>query len=138
MVGVHLEYDLAAEKHFKGRLEKMAGLDATIWLDELGALAESQQRRRLSEEKETPDGGAWKAWTTTYVKTRHAGHSMLENEGNLIDSIDYFVSGGKALIGSSLVYAARQHADRPYLGFSEENIAEIGVALDGFMERALA
>jgi len=149
MVGIRFEYDLKEEAILQERLNKLAGLDVQKdFLGDLGALVESQTRRRLSEEKESPDGVAWVEWSDQYANTRHSGHSLLEGEGDLIDSIDNFVENNAVSIGSPLVYAAIQHAggeevgkdipERPYLGLSEDNKKEISGALESFIEGALS
>ncbi|MFB1078141.1 phage virion morphogenesis protein, partial [Photobacterium damselae] len=36
-------------------------------LDALGAVVESQTRRRIADEKESPDGQAWPDWSQAYA-----------------------------------------------------------------------
>ncbi|MBB4302350.1 phage gpG-like protein [Rhodobium orientis] len=119
-------------------------------LDTIGRLVQEQTRRRITSEKTSPDGAAWKE---NYART-----PILEQSGALADSIDYAVDGSSVMIGSGLVYAAihqfggvikPRYGDalkfwfqvganvdfviakqvtmpaRPYLGVSEDNKAEI-------------
>ncbi len=148
MVGVHFDYNLKDEERFQARLNALSTMNTSGLLGILGALIETQTRRRLSEEKESPSGKAWPEWSDSYKEKRHGGHSLLENEGNLIDSIDYFVEGQSVHIGSNLVYAAHHQLggeevgtkvpQRTFLGLSKENKEEIYAALDDFMERAVS
>ena len=55
--------------------------------------------------KESPDGEPWAEWSDVHAATRHAGQSLLQGEGDLLDSIQYEISGGEIRIGSPLVYA---------------------------------
>jgi len=77
-------------------------------LETIGAVAESQTRRRISDEKTAPDGTPWQAWSAGYAKTRHGNQSLLQGDGGLLDSIEYQVNGSHVHIGSSLAYAAAQ------------------------------
>lgn len=89
------------------RLDAYAGLiDHNHIVTIVGAVVESQIRRRISDEKTSPDGKAWKAWKPDYAATRHSGHSLLQGEGDYLDSIFYEVSGDTAQVGSDLEYAA--------------------------------
>lgn len=74
-------------------------------LESIGAVVERQTRRRISDEKRAPDGGAWAPWTEEYKKTRHGNQSLLEGEGALHDSIEYQVQRNSVRVGSALVYA---------------------------------
>lgn len=74
-------------------------------LESIGSVAESQTRRRISEEKTAPDGTPWQDWSDGYEKTRHGNQSLLQGDGGLLDSIQFYVSGNKVHVGSSLAYA---------------------------------
>lgn len=74
-------------------------------LDTIGAVAESQTRRRIADEKTAPDGSPWAPWSSAYAATRHGNQSLLQGEGDLLDSIEYQVERGKVRIGSALAYA---------------------------------
>lgn len=82
-------------------------------LDTLGAVVESQTRRRIADEKTAPDGSPWPDWSDDYAKSRHGNQSMLQGEGDLLDSIQYIVQKNQVRIGSPLAYA-RVHQE----GFS--------------------
>ncbi|OOZ41665.1 phage virion morphogenesis protein [Solemya pervernicosa gill symbiont] len=127
-------------------LHTLENPDLLPLLDALGMELESQTRRRISDEKTAPDGTPWDEWSERYAETRHQGQSLLQGEGNLLDSIQYEVVGGDAVEwGSNLIYAAiHQHggtADmapgpaavpaREYLGLSRGNANDLdAIALD--------
>lgn len=82
-------------------------------LDGLGAVVESQTRRRIADEKNAPDGQPWVDWSADYANTRHGNQSLLQGDGDLLDSIQYVVEQNQVRIGSPLAYA-QVHQD----GFS--------------------
>ena len=83
-------------------------------LESIGAVVESQTRRRISDEKSSPAGEKWQAWSDGYGKTRHGNQSLLQGNGDLMDSIQFIVERGRVRVGSPLAYAA-VHQD----GFSD-------------------
>ncbi|MBI1495399.1 phage virion morphogenesis protein [Halocynthiibacter styelae] len=140
------------------RLTRLTVLDKHELLDTVGRLAQLQTRRRIRDEKTAPDGTPWKA--------NYRGSSLLHDQGNLHDSIDYRVSGGDVEVGSSLVYAAIHHFGgvikpknakalaftaggenfvvqsvtmpaRPYLGLSSDNRDEIESVVADFIAEVL-
>lgn len=86
-------------------IEKLAdgSLQAEL-LESLGAVVESQTRRRIADEKTAPDGGRWPDWSDGYAKTRHGNQSLLQGNGDLLDSIQYVVGKGVVHIGTPLDY----------------------------------
>ena len=74
-------------------------------LESIGAVAESQTRRRISDEKTASDGTPWAPWSTDYAKTRHGNQSLLQGDGDLLDSIEYQVQRSSVRVGSALAYA---------------------------------
>jgi len=142
-----LEFDLSSIDRLADRMNELGRLDKIELLDSIFAEIETQTRRRLRREKTAPDGTPWAAWSDEYAETRHGGHSLLMNEGDLDDSLAPFIyldgSGGE--FGSNLVYAAIQqfggeevdrpnHPAREYLGFSQENLDDIEHIVDLFLE----
>lgn len=116
-------------------------------LDMLGGVVESQTRRRLSHDKEGPNGEPWPDWSENYKATRRSGHHLLENEGTLIDSVHYMVRGDAVEVGSGMVYAAIHQFGgaeagkpeipaRPWLGVSEDDGAEIDEVLGDWLGSA--
>lgn len=129
------------------RLELLPAMQLDPLRHNIGALVESQTRRRIHEEKAAPDGKAWAPWGPKWASTRHKGHGLLENEGDLLDSIHFVVAGGDVLVGSDLIYAAIHQfggaevgiaiPERPYLGMSDENWADVVDLADAFVARVL-
>lgn len=74
-------------------------------LDAMGAIVESQTRRRIADEKTAPDGSPWPDWSPQYAKTRHGNQSLLQGGGDLLDSITYVVQRNQVRIGSPLPYS---------------------------------
>lgn len=128
-------------RDLQAALLQATNLPAEELLDAVGALVASQTQRRISEDKESPEGVTWPAWSRRYARTRHSGQSLLQGEGGLVESIQHLVYGAEAVeIGSNLVYAAtHQFGDparrvkgqtwsipaRPYLGLSTDDLDEL-------------
>ena len=137
MSGVALNIDVADLGVAADRLAAIAGLiEPSRITDVASAIVETQTRRRIQEEKSAPDGTPWKSWSPAYAETRHSGHSLLQSEGGLLDSIFGEARGEQAVVGSILVYAAIQQfggeevgkpelSARPFLGVSDDNLGEI-------------
>lgn len=140
-----MEFDLSGIAEVQARIAQLHRLDQEDLLVQLSAAVESQTRRRIQSEKTSPDGTPWDDWSTTYADTRHGGNSLLQGEGDLLDSITSEVSGLTAEVGSNKVYAAIHQfggeevginiPERPYLGISDENAHELeAIALDYLQE----
>lgn len=91
----------------------------------LGRMLVAQTRRRLLEEKTSPDGIQWAPWDPGYAATRGAQHSLLMDSHAMLNSIRASVTKDGASVHSDVAYAARQNAARPFLGLSAENKAEM-------------
>ena len=151
MAGTGLDIRIESEglDRLNRRLGQIAaGLtDFRPLLESLGAEVESQTRRRISEEKASPEGAAWKPWTEAYAATRRGGHSLLEGEGELLDSIQFLPEGDRVEIGTNLIYGAIHQFGgaevginipaRPYLGISSANEDDLLAILDGWADRQL-
>lgn len=75
-------------------------------LDAIGQQQEDSARYRISQTKRGPDGARWAPWSKRYAKTRGAGHSLLRDQGHLMDSLTHNVLGTHAVeIGSNMHYA---------------------------------
>ncbi len=136
-----LRVDLRELDALAQRIEALAAVDTPGLLDAVGTEVESQTRRRIAEERQAPEGTPWAAWSPRYAATRHGGHSLLQAEGGLLDSIQYSVAGDTVEVGSNLIYAAihqfggaevgkPQLPARPYLGLSPDNLADLGRLVD--------
>lgn len=150
-MSVSLRTDFSGIERLQARIGRLANPDRRALGEQLGSLVESQTRRRLSEDQESPDGVPWAPWTPDYAKSRHGGQSLLQGEGDLIDSITFDVQNDQVEVGSNLIYA-RIHQEggeagmapgpagipaRPYLGFSNDNLAEIQAVADRWLDRHL-
>ncbi len=134
-----LVFDLGGIAQASQRIAALDDLNNELLLDAIGAEVETQTRRRIREEKTAPDGTPWPEWSENYAETRHGGHSLLMGDGDLEDSIQYLIGNDQVEIGSNLVYAAHHNfggndigtgiPQREYLGFSEENLIDIGDVL---------
>ena len=133
------------------RIQALAGIDRNALLEGIASEVENQTRRRLTQEKESPDGTPWPAWSDDYALTRHGGHSLLENEGPLVDSIESITNDDSVETGSNLIYAAVQNdggdesmapgaaaiPSREYLGFSSDNLTDLQHVVDDFIDDAV-
>ena len=75
-------------------------------IESIGAVVESQTRRRISDEKTSPAGERWEEWSEGYRKTRSGNQSLLQGNGDLLDSIQYIVERGRVRVGSPLSYSS--------------------------------
>ena len=88
-------------------IDGVANLDKSELLEGLGALGESQTKRRIQSEKTGPDGTPWQDWSDSYASTRHGGQSLLQADGGLLESIASGpLAGDQISWGSDVVYAA--------------------------------
>lgn len=126
-VGIRIRLDEQSLQRFQQRLRRIQHAPMNPLLSDIAAEVVSQTQRRISDEKASPDGTPWKAWSPAYAKRRHSGNSLLMNEGNLVSDIQFQVQGNEAIVGSTLIYAATQQMGRdkiparPFLGISESN-----------------
>lgn len=106
-MGISVEV-IGAEKLQQMRLaiEKLS--DSSLQqelLESIGAVVESQTRRRISDEKTSPAGERWEEWSEGYRKTRSGNQSLLQGNGDLLDSIQYIVERSRVRVGSPLSYS---------------------------------
>lgn len=138
MSGVGLQFQFVDMAALQLRIDRMANLDTRGLMDAIGTEVVSQTVHRIREEKTSPQGEAWAAWSDRYAKTRTAGQSLLESEGHLIQSMTHLVelAGKEVDIGSNLIYARIQNDGgakvgkpglpaREYLGLSNANRMDI-------------
>lgn len=138
--------DLAGLLPAKRALDRLSRLDTQRLLEILGSEAESQTRRRLSEEKTDPTGRPWDKWSDDYGARRPAKGGILDLDGGLIDSIAFEVENDAITVGSNLVYALvhqegweeKNIPARPYLGVSADNLEDLGDLVIAFIAKAAA
>ena len=114
-------------------LDRVEDMETRDGMTALGAVVESQIRRRISHEKTSPDGRRWKPWSRDYAETRHSNHSLLVNTGHMLESIEYDADDRSVAIGSNMIYAARQNHDRPFIGVGPEDAREIEETIEDFV-----
>lgn len=150
-MSVSLQVDLSGVERLAKRLERLRHLDTRGLMDEVGAAVESQTRRRISDEKESPEGGPWQVWSERYQRTRKGDKSLLMDSGDLHDLLTHNPLGGDAVeVGSDRIYAAihqfggqagrRGSATipaRPYLGLSEGNLDDLARLVDDWADRQM-
>jgi phage virion morphogenesis protein len=147
MAGTHLQVDTRGIERLARRIGKLASTQRGELLDAIGFEVENQTRRRIADEKRAPDGTPWPDWSPRYAQTRHGGHSMLQGEDDLLDSIQYLVRGDQVEVGSNLVYAAIHQFGgaevgmpipaRPYLGLGPENDADLLAVVEDYLDQVL-
>lgn len=91
----------------------------------LGRKLVEQTKHRIEVEKQSPDGVAWRPWSPEYAATRGPQHSLLISSRRLLNSIRASVTKDGVAVTSDTDYAARQNAERPFLGVSADNREEI-------------
>lgn len=147
--GLEIRIESDAVGRLNRRISELAArlTDFRPLLESVGAEIESQTRRRISEENAAPDGTPWQPWSDDYAETRHGGHSLLEGEGELLDSIQYLVEGDRVVVGTNLVYGAIHQFGgdevgipipaRPYLGIGPENEEDLEAVINDWADRQL-
>lgn len=155
MSGFGIKVDSSGLDRLREYADRLSNVQLRDLQEGIGAEVESQTKRRIAEEKESPDGAPWAEWSDVHAATRHAGQSLLQGEGDLLDSIQYEISGGEIRVGSPLVYAGvMQHGakrgefgrssrgpipwgdipSREYLGLSIENEDDLLDLVEDYIE----
>jgi phage gpG-like protein len=159
MSGVRIEVTTEGLDAVMERLAGLSDLNRAVLLDQLGGLVETQTKKRIADEKRSPDGKPW--------KPNIEGNSILFREGYLLGSVRHVGDASEVRIGSGLIYAAIHQFGgtilpkkarklvftlkgktvfatrvampaRPYLGVSVENAVEIERSIIGYLGKALA
>lgn len=142
----------------QAKFQALGEFQQQVLLDDIGALVESQTRRRIHEEKESPDDTPWPDWSEAYAAHRHGfknhkphpgqlrkadNHTLLELRGHLLQSIMFQNEGSSVDVGSNLVYAAAQFFGtedipaRQALGLSPRNERDVLQLVESFMAEVL-
>lgn len=142
-------------RQLQSRLEKIGAVRYTKLANGIGAVVESQTRRRIKDEKKDPKGGEWKDWSEKYAASKHGAkahkkhpgqlrsagsHSLLFLSGAMHDSIQFNADllTGAVEVGSNLKYANRQNKAREFLGLSSSNEHELLNTIETFLNRSFA
>lgn len=127
------------------RLKNLLDLDVTQVGEQAGDLAAKQAQRRIKTTKRTPTGGRWIPWSPRYAKWRKHNAprgGKLWLTGKLHKSLQThevtaIARGAKIVVGSDLVYAGRNQAQRPYLGLGPSDRMAHRSLLTGALKRAM-
>ena len=137
--------DLRGLQAAQAMLDRLAGLDRRALLDDIGSVLENSARERIQVSRQGPDGEPWALWSERYDKGRSSGKNLLQDGGDLLDSLDHEATASEVAIGSNLEYAAtHQFGDpernipaRPYLGISKDDDLQIQDLVIGHLEGVL-
>jgi phage virion morphogenesis protein len=121
-------------------------------LDEIGAAIAASIMLNFAEQHD-PDGNAWEPLSEATLANRRGGEGqILRDTGRLNRSITHNVSGQSVEIGSDIVYANMMQfggkkadfpwlwgdiPERPFVGVSESDKAEILAILSNHLERSI-
>jgi phage gpG-like protein len=83
---------------------------------------------RLRMDETAPDGSPWQPWSESYALTRSTQHKLLEDSGDLSESLSVDMRGASFELTSELPYALVHQLGsrdgtikaRPYAGLSDE------------------
>lgn len=95
----------------------------------------SETRDRFKT-KTSPEGLRWKGWSDEYAKTRGPGKSLLIDSGDLEQSIESQVTGGRLAIYSTEPHAGAVHKNRPFFGLSREGERDVMDQIEDEFRRA--
>lgn len=134
MAGVSITLDVSHLELLVRRVEQWGhGTNTKPLYRGIGAEIESQTRARIADDRTSPEGNAWQEWSARYAATRQENHKLLQNEGDLMDSLNALAINGQVEVGSNLEYAAahqfgskrKKVPARPYLGLSTEDTEDV-------------
>ena len=145
MNGVKIEITTRGVVNARRVLDRLSHFDTRDLLDNIGAVVETQTRRRLSEEKTDPEGQPWEPLSERYAawKEKHSSGGILELEGDLIGSITHKPSHDAVQIGSNVLYSTAHQLgtedipERPYLGLSDDNADEVEEAVTTWLREVM-
>ena len=98
MAGVSVEIVASGLNEAVALIEGIANAPKHELLENWGRLTQEQTRRRIAEEKTSPDGAAW-------PPSRSNPNTLLLS-GALMNSIDYAAGADQVETGSGLIYAS--------------------------------
>lgn len=135
-----LSLEINGLERVNARIRNFGHLDHHLpeLLGNLGGMVTSQIKTRINDEEGAPDGDPWIELDPVYAERKKAlkgDVGLLQFDGHLLESIDYEVDGDSAVyVGSNLVYANYQHAMRPFIGLSADNLDELDEVLDEWLD----
>ncbi|WP_020185948.1 phage virion morphogenesis protein [Methylopila sp. 73B] len=155
MAGVSISVDLTGLGRAEQIVAALAGFDGEPLMSAIGAVGESQTRRRISDEKTSPDGTPW-------APNRRGGSILVDTGQHLLQSVAWTASSDEAVWGASWEHAhvhqegatiIPRNAEvlvfesdgstffakkvtipaRPFVGISDDNRAEIEELVTDFL-----
>ncbi len=147
-MSVSITVDVSDLAHVERLVSRFTAFDATELMSGIGAMVESQTRRRITDEKTAPDGSAWPAnkegtpillksgehllkslaWTSSsdgFEAGAAWEHAHVHQEGMTITPKE--AAQLSFMLGGKLVHAKKVTIPkRAFAGLSAENLAEIG------------
>lgn len=126
------------------RISSMANLNLEVLKNRLGDAMLAQSQHRLTEEKADADGNPWVRWSDKYAAQNPNG-VLLEKSHHLLDSLEVEQGPGGVSVGSNLLYALvhlqgsadRNIPAREFLGFSDDNLEELGEITMEFLKESV-
>lgn len=159
MSGVGVQIDIGGLQAVVDRIEALGRLELAELAEGLARMGQQQTKRRIEDEKTSPDGAKWPL-------TKDGRPALFVSGTHLDRSIDYAASGTEARWGTGWI-GARVHQfgavikpkgakalhfkfagkdvfakkvtipARPYLGVSADNARDLEVAAAKFIERVV-
>jgi phage virion morphogenesis protein len=122
-------------------LQRVSKFRRQVLLDQLATMMLEQNQKRLDQTKESPSGESWAPLSEAYA-ARKGGGETLEESDSLLDSLQAQSGSSGVTLGSNLIYAAvhlygdeaRGIPARPYLGFSDDDLVELGQVAEAFLK----
>lgn len=124
--GVSITVDVADLAHVEALVSRISNFDATELMSAIGAMGESQTRRRISDEKTSPDGTAW-------APNREGTSILLKSGEHLLASIAWTSSAAEAEWGASWEHA---HVHQDGMVITPKNAAQLSFMLGGKLVHA--
>lgn len=141
-MSAELTYDFSDNQRIQAMLRALEDVQLEELAEAISFEGENQTRRRIAEEKTSPEGEAWPEWSEAYKQSRNSGQSLLQSEGDLLASIRGAANGTVAEWGSNKIYAALHNFGgeavginvpaRQFLGLSAENKDDIDHLVEDF------
>lgn len=97
-MSVSITVDVSDFAHVERLVSRLSAFDATELMSAIGAMGESQTRRRITDEKTAPDGTAW-------APNREGTSILLKSGEHLLGSVAWTSSAAEAEWGASWEYA---------------------------------
>jgi phage gpG-like protein len=108
-----------------------------------GTLVRGQTVHRIASEKTSPDGAAWPPLKASTIRQKRGSTAILQDKGWLMGGIgmnhganwaEVFPGGGAAPYAGFLQGGTSRMPAREFMGISEENFAQIKLAVDAWVE----